>query len=132
MSLTAAKGRTRGFTTSPALSDHGQAHCALSIGMAKLAQLPHQAIIDGFKGKVDFYVWNGIPCARAWPRKLGRNRSPAVRAQWSPWAYAAREWKNLSETVQNAFRELAINSGLSGRDMQVRAYMTGLYRYPTP
>ena len=100
--------------------------------MAKLTQLPHQAIIDGFKGNVDFYFYMGIPVARAWPKSPGRDRSEAVRAGWSPFTFAAQEWKNLSPVVQEAYNKLATNSGLSGRDMQVRAYLTGLYRYPLP
>jgi len=100
--------------------------------MARLTQLPEMAIIDGFKGVVDFYVWMGIPVARSWPKSPGRNRSSAVRAGWQPFTYASREWKNLSPAVQDAYKELATNSGLSGRDMQVRAYLTGLYRYPIP
>ncbi len=100
--------------------------------MAKLLALPSLAIIDGFKGTIDFYVHRGIPCARAWPKSPGKARSPAVMAQWPFFAYAAKEWRNLSPVVQEAYNSLATNSGLSGRDMQVRAYLTGLYRYPTP
>jgi len=100
--------------------------------MAKLEVMPHQGIIDGFKGTVDFYVYMGIPVARAWPRPPSGERSPAVKAQWSPFSYAAKEWNNLSPTVQRRYQLLATNSGLTGRDMQVRAYLTGLYRYPIP
>lgn len=100
--------------------------------MAKLTVMPHQAIIDGFKGSVDFYVYMGIPCARAWPKSPGQARSPAVIAQWPIFSYASKEWANLSPAVQDAFKELATNSGLSGRDMAMRAYISGLYRYPTP
>ncbi|GAI00479.1 unnamed protein product [marine sediment metagenome] len=100
--------------------------------MAKLLALPSTAIIDGFKGTIDFYVHRGIPCARAWPKSPGKARSPAVMAQWPFFAYASKEWSHLSPIVQEAYNSLATNSGLSGRDMQVRAYLTGLYRYPTP
>ncbi|MBA7574952.1 hypothetical protein ES708_16768 [subsurface metagenome] len=100
--------------------------------MAKLTVMPHQAIIDGFRGSVDFYVYQGIPCARAWPKSPGKARSPNVRAQWPIFTYASREWRNLSPAVQDAFNELATNSGLAGRDMFMRAYLSGLYRYPTP
>jgi len=100
--------------------------------MAKLAQLPALNIIDGFKGTVDFYVHRGIPCARMWPRSPGHDRSPEVEAQWPAFAYAAREWKNLSKAMQRTYEQLAKGSGLTGRDMQIRAYLTGLYRYPTP
>lgn len=100
--------------------------------MAVLTELPHENIIRGFKGKIDFYLWKGISCARAWPKSPGKRRSPSVEAQWSAFATAAGEWKNLSDVVQRAYTELATGSGLTGRDMQVRAYLTGLYRYPTP
>jgi len=99
--------------------------------MAKLLAMPQEAIIDGFKGSLDFYYWMGIPVVRAWPKSPGKLRSPAVEAQWPAFILAAQEWKKLSPIVQDAYRQLATNSGLSGRDMQVRAYLTGLYRYPT-
>jgi len=94
--------------------------------------MPHEAIIAGFKGTIDFYYWKGIPVARSWPKSPGKLRSQAVMAQWPTFIYAAREWVNLSPAVQAAYKELATNSGLSGRDMQVRSYLQGLYRYPTP
>lgn len=100
--------------------------------MAKLTALPSQAIIDGFKGTLDFYEYMGIPVARAWPRKPTGPRTTAVQAQWPAFKIAAKEWTNLSQIVQDAYRKLATNSGLTGRDMQVRAYLTGLYRYPIP
>lgn len=100
--------------------------------MAILKVMPQQGIIDGFKGSVDFYFYMGLAVARAWPRSPGKVRSPSVEAQWPKFAYAAKEWLNLSSIVQDAYRKLATNSGLTGRDMQVRAYLTGLYRYPTP
>ncbi len=102
------------------------------VAMAKLLVMPHQDIIDGLKGSIDFYVYMGIPVARSWPRSPGKQRAPAVMAQWPAFTYAAKEWKNLSLAVQAAYNTLATDSGLSGRDMQVRAYLTGLYRYPIP
>lgn len=100
--------------------------------MAKLTKLPNQGIIRGFRGILDFYVYLGIPVVRTWPRKPHQPRTAEVKAQWPTFATAAREWQNLSSIVQDAYRKLATNSGLTGRDMQVRAYITGLYRYPTP
>ncbi|KKL82940.1 hypothetical protein LCGC14_1979750 [marine sediment metagenome] len=100
--------------------------------MGKLLAMPHMDIVAGFKGSVDFYLWKGIPCFRSWPRSPGKQRAPAVMAQWPSWTYASREWNQLSKTVQDAYRLLATNSGLSGRDMQMRAYLQGLYRYPIP
>lgn len=98
--------------------------------MAVLTEMPHMDIISGLKGSIDFYLYMGIPVARSWPRSPGKQRAPNVVAQWPSFAYAAREWQNLSPEVQAAYKELATNSGLSSRDMQMRAYLQGLYRYP--
>jgi hypothetical protein len=102
------------------------------INVGKLVEMPEQAIIDGFKGVVDFYYWMGIPVFRAWPKNNLKHRSPGVQSTWPAFAYASREWSNLSKTMQDAYKKLATNSGLSGRDMFTRGYLTGLYRYPLP
>lgn len=100
--------------------------------MAKLPELPSVAIISGMKGLIDYYVYLGIPVARSWPRSPGKHRAPAVELQWPAFRYAAREWSNLSADVQLAYKELAESSGLNGRDLQIRGYLSGLYRYETP
>lgn len=104
----------------------------MTVAMAKLAIMPSQDIVAGFKGQVDFYLWKGIPCARSWPRSPGKQRAPAVMAQWPTFIYAAQEWKNLSPVVQSAYNSMAQAGGLNGRDLQVRGYLSGLYRYPLP
>lgn len=98
--------------------------------MAKLTAMPEQAIIDGYKGTIDFYVYLGIPVARSWPRSPGKHRAPAVEAQWPSFTTAAQEWANLSPFVQAAYTAMAESSGLCGRDLQIRSYLQGLYRYP--
>jgi len=107
--------------------------------MAKLKVLPHQDIIDGFRGKIDFYVYHpscvpelrgpGIPVARKWPRSPGHLRAQAVMDQWADFAYAASAWNLLSDEIQEAYRALAVGSGLSGRDLFSRSYLSGLFRY---
>ena len=105
-------------------------HCAFYSSMARLTKLPSMKIIDGLKGSIDYYVHRGIPCARSWPRSPGKHRSAAVEARWPSFTVAAQEWKKLSPAVQASYNEFATTSGLSGRDLQVRGYLTGLYRYP--
>lgn len=100
--------------------------------MAILIALPAQAIIAGFKGTVDFYQYMGLACARAWPKSPGKIRSGAVQAQWPGWGYAAREWNNLSPEVQASYKAFTFNGGLDGRDLQMRAYLSGIYRNPYP
>lgn len=97
--------------------------------MAVLTEMPSQAIISGFKGTVDYYSFMGIPVARRWPRSPGKRRAPAVEAQWTSFSYAAREWNNLSPEVQAAYYAMAHSSGLDARDLQMRGYISGLYRY---
>ena len=100
--------------------------------MAKLTALPAYAIISGFKGVIDYYVHDGIPCVRKWPRSPGKTRTPDVEAQWPAFRQAAREWSLLSEAMQAAYYALAQSSGMNGRDLQVRGYLSGLYRNELP
>ncbi len=97
--------------------------------MAKLTALPSLAIIDGFKGTVDYYVHRGIPCARKWPRSPGHRRAPGVEAQWPAFALATQLWNQISEAVQDAYRATATGSTLSGRDLSAKAYLSG-YIHP--
>jgi len=93
--------------------------------MAKLTALPSQAIISGFKGKIDFYLWRGIPVARKWPRSPGHKRAPAVEAQWPAWTIASRLWSQMDEELQRAYIETAHGTNLSGRDLAQKAYLSG-------
>ena len=98
--------------------------------MAKLEVLPHQAIISGFNGVIDFYVHDGLACARRWPRSPGHRRAPAVQAGWESFTYASKLWSLLSPEVQAAYNSQASDSGLSGRDLMARGFLSGIYTYP--
>jgi len=96
--------------------------------MVILKTLPHQAIIDGFKGKIDFYVHRGIPCARSWPKSPGRRRAPRVKAQWQAFAYASATWNKLSPEVQQAYKQTAQESNLTGRDLFTKSFISDYFR----
>lgn len=106
--------------------------------MAKLKVLPELGIIDGFKGVIDFYVNHqscdpeledpGIPCARRWPRSPGKRRAAAVEAQWPAFAYAAGSWNFLSPEIQQAYRDTAADTHMSGRDLYVKSFLTSYFR----
>lgn len=98
--------------------------------MVKLLTLPDQAIIDGFKGKIDYYDFLGTTCVRKWPRSPGHNRSPAVKAQWPIFTAAVKGWPLLTDKIQSDYRRWAAASSLSGRDLFIKGYISGLYRYP--
>ena len=94
--------------------------------MAKIEKLPGLKVISGFKGTIDFYLWNGIACVRRWPRSPGHRRAPAVEAQWSAFSEATKLWNQLSPEVQEAYKRMAAGTHLSGRDLSVKCYLTNL------
>jgi len=97
--------------------------------MAIVKEMVAQEVISGFKGTVDFYYWMGIPCARRWPRSPGHTRAPDVMSQWPAFTYAVKLWVQVSPIVRAAYNTLAPDTGLSGRDWFMRAYLTGIFRY---
>ena len=110
--------------------------------MAKIAVLPGQDIISGFRGVIDYYVHHqtcpsetgvkGTPCARRWPKSPGHLRSPQVMAQWPAFSQASQLWVQVSPEIQDAYNKMASGTGLSGRDMFTRGFLSGLYRYEHP
>ena len=92
--------------------------------MAKLKKLPGIAVINGFKGKIDYYVLDGQACARLWPRSPGHDRAPAVQAQWPAFAWASKNWQTLSEEVRQAYRQMAAGTNMTGRDIFVKNYIS--------
>jgi len=94
--------------------------------VAVLKQLPHQDIISGFKGVIDFYLWKGKPCARKWPRHGKRTPYPEEAANQERFAYANRLWPTLPEAIRNVYIQMAVGTRWRGQDLWVRAYMKGL------
>lgn len=94
--------------------------------MAKIGKLPGMTVIKGFRGVLDYYVWKGIACVRRWPRSPGHRRAPAVEAQWSAFTEASKLWVTLSPEVQDAYNRMAVGTHMSGRDIQVKSYITNL------
>lgn len=94
--------------------------------MAVLKQLPHQAIIDGFKGKVDFYLWKGIPCARMWPHWPKRDPTDPERAAQQSFAYITKAAAQLPEYIVDQYRRMAVGTPWTWRDLLTRSYLQGL------
>lgn len=92
--------------------------------MAKITKMPSMTVIDGFKGKIDFYVHCGQPCVRKWPRSPGHSRALSVEAQWPAFAWAASSWLSLSLEVRDAYNRMASGTNLTGRDIFVKSFIT--------
>ena len=99
--------------------------------MAIITTFPAEDIISGFKGSIDYYIHAGLRCVRSWPRSPGHKRTPAVEAQWPAFKIASQLWNQLSPEIRTAFNTMAQASGLNGRDLSARAYLSGLFTYPT-
>lgn len=95
--------------------------------MAKITKLPGTAVISGFKGTLDFYVHCGQSCVRSWPRSPGHRRAPAVMAKWAAFAWAASNWTSLSPEVQDAYKQMAQGTALTGRDLFTKNFITAQY-----
>lgn len=95
--------------------------------MAKIKTMVGQEVISGFKGVIDFYVYMGIPCARKWPKKTGKIRSPAVMEQWFSWRYITQVWNQIDPAIQDAYRDTAQNTNLTGRDLFSKNFISASY-----
>ena len=100
--------------------------------MALIKEMPGKKIIDGFRGKVDFYYYMGVAVARRWPRSQGKSQTPASTAQWPMFTYASQAWMDLSPEVRQAYFDLSYACGLHAKDWFMRGYISGIYKYPNP
>lgn len=100
--------------------------------MGKLATMVSEAVIDGFKGTIDFYVYKGMPCFRRWPKKRGGQFTPQEMAGWTVFTQAAALWNELSPEVRLAYEEMAVTTNLTAKDMFFRGYISGILRYYWP
>ena len=95
--------------------------------MAKLTAMPNQAIIDGFKGIIDFYLWMGIPCARKWPVWRPREPHYAERLNQDDFARVNKAYSSLPLEFITAYRSLAQGTPFTAKDLLVRSFMRGLW-----
>lgn len=95
--------------------------------MAVLKVLPSQAIIDGYKGKIDFYLWRGIPVARKWP--VWRKRAPTApeKANQDDFMLINQEAIKMPLEFIEAYKALAQGTPFTWKDLMVRSFMRGLW-----
>lgn len=94
--------------------------------MVRLGALPNQAIIGGFKGKIDFYLWKGIPCARRWPRWRKRKASPAEAAAQEAFAYINQMAAFIPTFIRAQYVRQVTGTPFSWKDLLVKAYISGI------
>lgn len=94
--------------------------------MVKLAALPEQAIIDEFKGYIDFYYWKGIPCARSWPHWPPREPTPAEKANQDEFAYVVKLYNTISAEIKESYVFTASGTQYTCRDLFIKAFLVGI------
>jgi hypothetical protein len=87
--------------------------------------MPQQAIVSGFYGTIDYYVYMGIPVARAWPKQRTVPFSPQEQQQWTIFAQATRVWPLLDNTTRASLVAMTPAASLSARDLATKLYLNG-------
>lgn len=91
--------------------------------MARIDVLPSIEIIRGLKGILDFYVWRGLPCVRAWPRYRPAKQTAASLAAALVFGAIVKSYSLLGDIPLEAYREDALDQPRTARDIMV----TGVY-----
>ncbi|KKM18706.1 hypothetical protein LCGC14_1663020 [marine sediment metagenome] len=94
--------------------------------MARLSALPARAIVDGFKGTVDFYMYKDTAVARAWPKWTPREPWPAEGANQQAFAYINRVARDLPVYIIDQYKIMAAGTPFTWKDLLVRSYMRGM------
>ena len=96
--------------------------------MARLPALPSMEIIRGFKGRIDFYLWKRLPCARAWPRYRQERTTPASKAAAATFGQILKNYSLMAPTVRAFFVQDAQDQPRTPRDLYVSAALGHLHR----
>ena len=91
--------------------------------MARIDVLPSIEIIRGFKGILDFYVWRGLPCVRAWPKYRPAKQTAASLAAALTFGAIVKAYALLANEALEAYHDSAIDNPRTARDYMV----TGAY-----
>lgn len=96
--------------------------------MAVLDRMPATAVIDSFKGVLDFYEWFGIPVCRKWPDfSHVKWPEPVVESQ-KVFGYASSLAGKVSPAVADAYRDMAKGGPFTWKDLLVKGYFIGTHR----
>lgn len=91
--------------------------------MAVITGKLSQNTVDTLAGAIDFYYYKGILCARKWPHWKVRVPLPDEKAAQDNFAYVSKMWKWLPEYLKQTYREMAIGTPVTARDIFTKAYI---------
>ena len=97
--------------------------------MPVLDALPGPEILLALKGKIDYYVFRGIPCARSWPRSPLYPRSPAVQAAGAIFAAFSQAAMATDPAIKEQAHELMDGQPWSWKDVITSAAYGNLVKW---
>jgi hypothetical protein len=80
--------------------------------------MPDMATIIASRGRVDYYLYKGIPVARSWPRKSSQPRSAAEIRSSENFTWAAKVTSGVSTYVAEAYKREVTGYGITWVDFQ--------------
>jgi len=95
--------------------------------VARLTALPSIDIIRGFKGTLDFYLWKGLPCVRAWPRWRPARQTQASKASALLFGAIVKGYNRLGALPLQAYRATAKGTPRTARDVYVSGVFGNLH-----
>lgn len=94
--------------------------------MVKLDVLPDENTVRRFKGKTDFYLWKGIPVARAWPNIQRSTVNPENVNQTLRMAHVASLADSLTPHLRATYGFLTRDTAWTWRDYFISMYLGGV------
>ena len=92
--------------------------------MAKLRVMPDSGTIMASRGRVDYYLWMGIPVARSWPRKSTQPRTAGEISSSNAFVAAAGWTGAMSDVLIQDYKNMMVGRGVTWIDFQ-RALFRG-------
>jgi len=100
--------------------------------MARLTALPSIDIVRRLAGVLDFYMWKGLPCVRAWPRYRPARQTAGSKASAALFGAIVKGYNLLGQGPLEAFRADAADHSRSARDIYVSAVLGHLHEQTIP
>ncbi len=97
--------------------------------MAKLSHGWERDRIMGFKGKLDFYYWKGIPVVRKWPYTPRSHLTSSTRAQWPKFALVSTSYSAQSAQQIEALLAMSNYTQRTSRDVYIALNYAKVYTF---
>jgi len=89
-----------------------------------MKRLPDSGTIVASRGRVDYYLWMGIPVARSWPRKSTQPRQAGEITSSQKFTAYTKMTGGLGSDISDRYKLLQVGLGVTWVD-QFRALAGG-------